>query len=42
MRMPLITGINDYAWELHVVGNKFNEGSKVYETEVKNDMANPP
>ena len=31
MRMPLITGINDYAWELHVVGNKFNEGSKVYE-----------
>lgn len=23
IRMPLITGINDYAWELHVVGNKF-------------------
>ena len=25
MRMPLITGINDYAWELHVVGNKFDK-----------------
>ena len=24
MRMPLITGINDYSWELHVVGNKFD------------------
>lgn len=22
--MPLITGINDYSWELHVVGNKFD------------------
>lgn len=25
MRMPLITGINDYSWELHVVGNKFDK-----------------
>lgn len=25
MRMPLITGINDYAWELHIVGNKFDK-----------------
>lgn len=25
MRMPLITGINDYDWELHVVGNKFDK-----------------
>lgn len=25
MRMPLITGINDYAWKLHVVGNKFDK-----------------
>lgn len=25
IRMPLITGINDYAWELHVVGNKFDK-----------------
>lgn len=23
--MPLITGINDYSWELHVVGNKFDK-----------------
>lgn len=23
--MPLITGINDYAWELHIVGNKFDK-----------------
>ena len=25
IRMPLITGINDYDWELHVVGNKFDK-----------------
>lgn len=25
IRMPLITGINDYAWELLVVGNKFDK-----------------
>lgn len=25
IRMPLITGINDYAWELFVVGNKFDK-----------------
>lgn len=25
IRMPLITGINDYAWELHVVRNKFDK-----------------
>lgn len=24
IRMPLITGINDYDWELYVVGNKFD------------------
>lgn len=29
MRMPLITGINDYAWELHVVGNKFDKENKI-------------
>lgn len=25
IHMPLITGINDYDWELHVVGNKFDK-----------------
>lgn len=25
IRMPLITGINDYSWELYVVGNKFDK-----------------
>lgn len=25
IRMPLITGINNYAWKLHVVGNKFDK-----------------
>ena len=29
MRMPLITGINDYDWELHVVGNKFDKENKI-------------
>lgn len=32
IRIPIITGIDYYAWELHVVGNKFNKGSKAYET----------
>lgn len=25
IRMPIITGISYYAWELHVVGNKFDK-----------------
>ena len=25
IRIPLIRGINDYAWELHIVGNKFDK-----------------
>lgn len=29
MRMPLITGINDYSWELYVVGNKFDKENKI-------------
>ena len=32
IRIPIITGIDYYAWELHVVGNKFNKESKAYET----------
>lgn len=35
MRMPLITGINDYAWELHVVGNKFDKEKQLMKEETR-------
>lgn len=29
IRIPIITGIDYYAWELHVVGNKFDKENKI-------------
>ena len=29
IRMPIITGISYYAWELHVVGNKFDKENRI-------------
>lgn len=36
IRMPIITGISYYAWELHVVGNKFDKEKQNMREETRN------